>query len=38
MNPKAQALYEALEDLEDIDPDDIREWLKERADKIEASK
>lgn len=32
---KAQALREAVEALEDVDPDDIREWLTARADALE---
>ena len=32
---KAAALREAAEALEDIDPDDIREWLITRAEKLE---
>jgi hypothetical protein len=31
---KAQALCDALEDLEDVDPDDIREWLRDRAEAV----
>ena len=33
---KASGLREAVEALEDIDPDDIREWLLTRAEELES--
>lgn len=34
---KAQALREAVDALEDVDPDDVREWLSERADGLDGA-